>query len=90
MTICLRHDCILTERDERVGVKGHGRAPARTQQHVDKSAWCVGRTNTHDEYVSLYKQDGTLFCFMADYVEYVFLVVTGDHTHAKIRLSLLV
>lgn len=38
MTICLRHDCILTERDERVGVKGHGRAPARTQQHVDKSA----------------------------------------------------
>lgn len=23
MTICLRHDCILTERDERVGVKGH-------------------------------------------------------------------
>lgn len=67
MTICLRHDCILTERDERVGVKGHGRAPARTQQHVDKSAWCVGRANTHDKYVSFYKQDGTLCRFFVDY-----------------------
>lgn len=56
MTICLRHDCILTERDERVRVKEHDRAPARAQ-HVDKNAWCVGRANTHDEYVSFYKQD---------------------------------
>lgn len=56
MTICLRHDCILTERDERVGAKGHDRAPARAQ-HVDKNAWCVGRANTHHEYVSFYKQD---------------------------------
>lgn len=57
MTICLRHDCILTERDECVGVKGHVRTPARIEQR--KSAWCVGRANTHDEYVSFYKQDGT-------------------------------
>lgn len=92
MTICLRHDCILTERDERVGVKGHGRAPARTQQHVDKTR-CVGRANTHDEYVSFYKQDGTHTArFIADYIifgEFLFHLVHFRCAHAKIQLHLI-
>lgn len=59
MTICLRHDCILTERDERVGVKGHDRVHLLEDNMWIRAHGAWVEQTPDDEYVSFYKQDRT-------------------------------
>lgn len=61
MTICLRHDCILTERDERVGVKGHTIVHLLRHNMWIRAHGAWVEQTPEDEYVSFYKQAGAPF-----------------------------
>jgi len=70
MTICLRHDCILTESDERVEGEGARSCTCSSRHNMwirAHGAW-VEQT-PDDEYVSFYKQDRAPF--VADCVSYL-------------------
>lgn len=63
MTICLRHDCILTKRAKRARARG---AVVHLLEHDNTCVRveCVGRINIRIGYVSLFKQNGILYCLL--------------------------